>query len=146
MCLNLLWLEIMIPVQPELDECGTVQVVIQISAQPALRRSTSISSRCTECFYSEQVFNSSWHSPKMNGLIYAPGNNGAVSPCASSKSSLRAESALKFWHGKSTAQVAKSQLPSAVLYLTHAFFRRAGILLSVGPVNLRRRTPLMSAE
>lgn len=75
-------------------------------------------------FYSARVFNSSWYSPRMNGLISVPGNNGAVSPCASSKSSVRAESALEFWHGKPTAQVAKRQQPSAVLYLTQAFFRR----------------------
>lgn len=47
MCLDLLWLEIMIPAQPELVECGTVQAVVQISAQPVLRRSTSVSSRYT---------------------------------------------------------------------------------------------------
>lgn len=82
----------------------------------------------------------------MNGLISLPGKNSAVSPCASSKSTVRAESALNFWHGQPTAQVAMSQLPSAVLYLTQALFRRAGILLSVGTVNLSRRTASMSAE
>lgn len=30
-------------------------------------------------FYSARVFNSSWYSPRMNGLISVPGNNGAVS-------------------------------------------------------------------
>lgn len=48
MCLDLLWLEIMIPAHPELVECRIVQVVVQISTQPALRRSTCVSSRYTE--------------------------------------------------------------------------------------------------
>lgn len=95
-------------------------------------------------FYSARVFNSSWYSPRMNGLISVPGNNGAVSPCASSKSSVRAESALKFWHGKPTGSQEAAALSSAVSYTS--IFQEGGILLSVGTVNLRRRTPLMSAE
>lgn len=69
-------------------------------------------------FHSKQGFNSSYHNPKMNCLISVPGNNGIVSPCASS---VKAESALKFWHGKPTAQVAKSQLPSSAFSYTCVF-------------------------